>query len=142
MTDNLSGAKGNTQSSAIIWLSLDPSLSLSGTSWHHPIANPLVSLPHQHSQSLWFPFTPFFTPSVPEPKTQSDSISSFYTIQTFTIIIIIIIMQNCNFINFILHHVYCNLVEYCNIVYCGTLCELYYNCVNIRSNKINLVHKL
>ena len=50
-------------------------------------------------------------------------------------------MQNHNFINFILHHVYCNLVEYCNILYCGTLCELYYNCVNIRSNKINLVHK-
>ena len=60
----------------------------------------------------------------------------------FTIIIIIIIMQNCNIINFILHHVYCNLVEYCNIVYCGTLCELYYICVNVRSNKINLVHKL
>ena len=51
---------------------------------------------------------------------------------TFTIniiiIIIIIIMQNYNFTTFIiLHHVYCNLVEYCNIVYCGTLCELHYN---------------
>ena len=32
--------KANTQSSAIIWLSLDPSFSLSGASWHHPIANP------------------------------------------------------------------------------------------------------
>ena len=40
ITDNLSGAKGNNQSSAIIWLSLDPSLSLSGASWHHSIANP------------------------------------------------------------------------------------------------------
>ena len=68
-------------------------------------------------------------PSVPEPKAQSYSISSFYKLQTFTIvIIIIIIMQNYNFTTFIiLHHVYYNLVEYCNIVYCGTLCELYYN---------------
>ena len=96
------------------------------------------------SQSHWFPFTLLFVPSVPEPKAQSLSISSYYTLQTFTIIIIIIIiiMQNHNFINFILHHVYCNLVEYCNIVYCGTFCELYYNCVNVRSNEINLVHKL
>ena len=55
------------------------------------------------------------------------SISSFYTLQMFAIIIIII-MQNYNFATFIImHHVYCNLVEYCNIVYCGTLCELYYN---------------
>ena len=141
MTDNLSGAKGNTQSSAIIWLSLDPSLSLSGTSQHHPIANPWYLCLTSGSQSHWFPFTPFFMPAAPEPKAQSLSFSSYYTLQTFTIIIIII-MQNRNFINFILHHVYCNLVEYCNIVYCGTLCELYYNCVNVRSNKINLVHKL
>ena len=52
------------------------------------------------------------------------------TLQTFTIIIIIIIiiMQNYNIATFIiLHCVYCNLVEYCNILYCGTLCELYYN---------------
>ena len=53
--------------------------------------------------------------------------------------IIIIIMQNHNFITFIILfycniiHVYCNLVEYYNILYCGTivyrgtLCELYYN---------------
>ena len=47
ITYNLSAAKGNTQSSTIIWLSLNPSLSLTGASWHHPIANPLVSLPHQ-----------------------------------------------------------------------------------------------
>ena len=61
-TDNLSGAKGKTQSSVIIWLSLDPSLSLSGTSWHHPIANPLVLYLclTSSSQSHWFPFSPFF----------------------------------------------------------------------------------
>ena len=143
ITDNLSGTKGNTQSSAIIWLSLDPSLSLSGTSWHHPIAKPWHLCLTSGSQSHWFPFTPLFAPSVSEPKAQGHSISSYFTLQTFTIIIIIIIiMQNFNFINFILHHVYCNLVEYCNIVYCGTLCESYYNCVNVRSNEINLVHKL
>ena len=141
--DNLSCTKGNTQSSAIIWLSLDPSFSLSGTSWHHPIANPWYFYFTSSSQSHWFPFTPLFVPSAPEPKAQSHSISSYYTLQMFTIIIIIIIiMQNHNFINFILHRVYCNLVEYCNIVYCGTLCELYYNCVNVSSNEINLVHKL
>ena len=89
ITDNLSGAKGNTQSSAIIWLSLDPSLSLSGASWHHPIANPLVSLPHQCSQSCWFPFTPLFTPSAPEPKAQSHSISSYYTLQTFILLLLL-----------------------------------------------------
>ena len=36
------------------------------------------------------------------------------------IIIIIIIMQNCNFINFILHHVYCNhwgVLQYCVLWY-------------------------
>ena len=61
----------------------------------------------------------------------------------FTIIIIIItIMQNHNFINFILHRVYCNLVEYCNIVYYGTLCELYYNLCECQEQQINLVHKL
>ena len=61
----------------------------------------------------------------------------------FTIIIITItIMQNHNFINFILLCVYCNLVEYCNIVYCGTLCELYYNLCEHQEQQINLVHKL
>ena len=68
------------------------------------------------------------------------SFSSYYTLQMFTIIIII--MQNRNFINFILHHVYCNLVEYCNIVYCGTLCELYYNLCEHQEQQINLVYKL
>ena len=59
ITDNLSGAKGNTQSSVIIWLSLDPSLSLSGASWYHPIANPWYLWLTSGSQSHWFPFTPF-----------------------------------------------------------------------------------
>ena len=61
ITDNLSGAKGNTQSSAIIWLSLDPSLSLSGTSQHHPIANPLVSLPYQWQPITLVPLQPPFS---------------------------------------------------------------------------------
>ena len=39
ITDKLSGNKGTTQSSAIIWPSLDPSLSMSGAPRHHPIAN-------------------------------------------------------------------------------------------------------
>ena len=51
-------------------------------------------------------------------------------------------MQNHNFINFILYLVYCNLVEYCNIVYCGTFCELYYNICECQEQQINLVHKL
>ena len=121
--DNLSGAKGNTLSSAIIWLSLNPSLSLSGALWHHPIANPPgISASPAVANHIGSPSAPHFVPSVPKPKAHHHSISSFYTLQTFTIIIIIIIiMQNHNFINFILHHVYCNLVEYCNIVYCGTL---------------------
>ena len=105
---------------------LTPHLSLSGTSQQHPIANLWYLCLTSSSQSCWFPFTTLFAPSVPEPKAQSHSISGYYTLQTFTIIITII-MQNHNFINFILHRVYCNLVEYCNIVYCGTLCELYYN---------------
>ena len=46
---------------------------------------------------------------------------TYYYYRTFTI------MQSHNFINFTLHHVYCNLVEYCNMLYCGTLCKLYYN---------------
>ena len=63
-------------------------------------------------------------PSAPEPKAQGHSIS----LQMFTIITtIIIIMQNRNSINFILHHIYYNLMEYCNIVNCGTLCKWYYN---------------
>ena len=61
---------------------------------------------------------------------------------TIIIIIIITIMQNHDFINFILHHVNCNLVEYYNIVYCGTLCELYYNLCECQEQQINLVHKL
>ena len=142
ITDNLSGAKGTTQSSAIIWLSLNPSLSMSGTPRHHPIANLWYLSLTPDNQSGRCISTPVFMPSVPEPKAQSHSISSFYTLQTFTIIIII--MQNYNFTTFfILHCVYCNLVEYCNIVYCGTLCELYYNlCEHLQEQQINLVHKL
>ena len=128
ITDNLSGAKGTTQSSAIIWLSLDPSLSMSGAPRHHPIANLWYLSLTPDNQSGRCISTPFFMPSVPEPKVQCSFYLSFYTLQMFAIIIIIIIMQNYNFTTFIiLHHVYCNLVEYCNIVYCGTLCELYYN---------------
>ena len=80
-------------------------------------------------------------PSAAKLKAQHHSYSSFYTLQMFTITLIII-MQNDNFINFILHCVYCNLVEYCNIVYCGTLCELYYNLCECQEQQINLVHKL
>ena len=126
VTDNLSGTKGTTQSSAIIWFSLDPSLSMSGTPRHHPIANLWYLSLAPDNQSGRCISTPIFMPPVPKPKAQCSFYSSFYTLQTFTIIIII--MQNYNFATFIiLHHVYCNLVEYCNIVYCGTLCELYYN---------------
>ena len=74
MTDNLSGAKGTTQSSAIIWLSLDPSLSMSGAPGHHPIANLWYLSLTPDNQSGRCIGTPIFTPSVPEPKAQC----SFY----------------------------------------------------------------
>ena len=60
VTDNLSGAKGTTQSSATIAPSLDSSTSLSGTSWHHPIANPLVSQPHQWHPIMLDYLSPLF----------------------------------------------------------------------------------
>ena len=58
-------------------------------------------------------------PSAPKPKAHGHSFLSYYTLQMFNIIIIIIIiiMQHHNFTNFILHHVYCNLVEYCVLWY-------------------------
>ena len=125
ITDNLSGAKGTTQSSAIIWLSLNPSLSMSGTPRHHQIANLWYLSLTPDNQSGRCISTPSFHAFSTQAQGSVHSISSFYTLQMFTIIIII---QNYNFTTFIiLHHVYCNLVEYCNIVYCGTLCELYYN---------------
>ena len=125
ITDNLSGTKGTTQSSAIIWLSLNPSLSMSGAPRHHPIANLWYLSLTPDNQSGRYIGTPFLCLQCPSPRLSLHSISSFYTLQMFTIIIN---MQNYNFTTFIiLHHVYCNLVEYCNIVYCGTLCGLYYN---------------
>ena len=143
ITDNLSATKGTTQSSAIIWLSLDPSLSMSGVPRHHPIANLWYLSLTPDNQSGRYIGT-FSCLQHLSPRLSIHSISSFYTLQTFTIIIIIIIMQNYNFITFIiLHCVYCNLVEYCNIVYCGTLCELYYNlCEHFKEQQINLVHQL
>ena len=131
--DNLSGAKGTTQSSAIIWLSLDPSLRQwcpkAPPNCLHP-GIPVSPLVTNHAGAS---APPFSCPKHLSPRPNIHSISSFYTLETFTIIIIII-MQNHNFIIYIiLHHVYCNLVEYCNIVYCGTImycttsCELYYN---------------
>ena len=129
ITDNLSGTKGTNQSSAIIWLSLNPSLSMSGTPRHYPIANLWYPQPHTLTTNQVGALAPphFCTFSAQAQGSVFILFQDFYTLQMFTIIIIII-MQNYNITTFIiLHCVYCNLVEYCNIVYCGTLCELYYN---------------
>ena len=69
-TDNLSGAKGTTQSSAIIWLSLNPSLSMSGAPRHHPIANLWYLSLTPDNQSGRCIGTPLFMPSAPKPKAQ------------------------------------------------------------------------
>ena len=66
--------------------------------------------------------------------------STFILIQSFIhyrhLLLLLLLCRN-----FFLHHVYCNLVEYCNIVYCGTLYELYYNPCEHQEQQINLVHK-
>ena len=103
ITDNLSGAKGTTQSSAITWLSLDSSISLSGASWHHPIANPLVSLPHQLHPIMLDYLSPLFTPSVPEPKAQCS-----FLFKLSYIIDIYLLLLLCRIVTLFCIVLYCN----------------------------------
>ena len=70
ITDKLSGAKGTTQSSAIIWLCLDLSLCMSGAPRHHPIANLWYLSLTPDNQSGRCIRIPIFAPSAPEAKAQ------------------------------------------------------------------------
>ena len=123
ITDNLSGTKGTTQSSAITWLSLDSSISLSGASQHHPIANPLASLPHQQYSIV---------PSVPEPKAQC---SFLFKLSYIIDVYLLLLLSLCRIVTLFCIVLHCNLVQYCNILCCDTLYKLYCNLVNIRSNE-------
>ena len=135
ITDNLSGYKGTTQSSAIIWRSLDSSISQSGTSQHCPIVNPLVSLPHQ-----WYPITlgylspPFLCLQHQSPRLIKFLFKLSYIIDVYLLLLLLLLLL-CRIVTLFCIVLYCNLVEYCNILCCDTLCKLYCNLVNVRSNE-------
>ena len=117
ITDNLSGAKGTTQSSAIIWPSLNSSSSLGDTSWHHPIANLLVPQPPQ-----WHPITlDYLSPLFHTLSTIAPG-SVFILIQAF-------IHYRCSSYYYYLCRIvtlfcivlYCNLgvvLQYCVVIFC------------------------
>ena len=125
ISDILSGAKGTTQSSAIIWLSLNPSLSLSGTSWHHPIANSWYLCFTSGNQSCWITFHPFFTPSVLEPKAQHSFLFKLsYIIDIYLLLLLLLLfllillcrIVTCSALCYIA--ILCSIVIYCVVILC------------------------
>ena len=141
ITDNLSGAKGTTQSSAIIWLSLNPSLSMSGAPRHHPIANLWYLSLAPDNQSGRCIGTPVFVHLQHlSPRLSVHSISSFYTLQMFTILLLLLLLLLCRIITLLLL-LFCimfiailwSIAILCIVVHCVNCITI---CVNIfRSNK-------
>ena len=137
ITDNLSGAKGNTQSSAIIWPSLNPSLSMSGTSWHHPIANPQYLCLTRSNQSCWFTFSPLFHAF--SARAQG---STFILIQAFIhyrcLLLLLLLLLLCRIVTLLT--LFCimfiailwSIAILCIVVHCVNCITIF---VNIRSNK-------
>ena len=85
ITDNLSGAKGTTQSSAITWLSLNSSISLS-------VSAPGISASPVASNHVGLPFTLFHTLSARAQGSVFILIQAFMHYRHLLIIIIIIII--------------------------------------------------